>query len=49
VTTREPAVPLRRNRDFMLLQIGQLLSSAGTSSTSIAFPLLVLALTHSPA
>jgi len=49
VTTREPAVPLRRNRDFMLLQIGQLLSSAGTSSTSIAFPLLVLAVTHSPA
>ena len=43
------AVPLRRNRDFMLLQIGQLLSSAGTSSSSIAFPLLVLAITHSPA
>jgi MFS family permease len=33
----------------MLLQVGQLLSSAGTSSTSIAFPLLVLAVTHSPA
>src|SRR3989442_13415708 len=33
----------------MLLQIGQLLSSAGTSSTSIAFRLLVLAVTHSPA
>jgi MFS family permease len=33
----------------MLLQIGQLLSSAGSSSTSIAFPLLVLAVTHSPA
>jgi MFS family permease len=33
----------------MLLQIGQLLSNAGTSSTSIAFPLLVLAVTHSPA
>src|SRR6266567_22777 len=33
----------------MLLQIGQLLSSAGTSSSSIAFPLLVLAVTHSPA
>ena len=43
------AVPLRRNRDFVLLQIGQLLSSAGTSSSSIAFPLLVLAVTHSPA
>jgi hypothetical protein len=45
---RVTAVPLRRNRDFMLLQIGQLLSSAGTQSTSIAFPLLVLAITHSP-
>jgi MFS family permease len=33
----------------MLLQLGQLLSSAGTSTTSIAFPLLVLATTHSPA
>jgi hypothetical protein len=33
----------------MLLQIGQLLSSAGTQSTSIAYPLLVLAVTHSPA
>jgi hypothetical protein len=43
------AVPLRRNRDFMLLQAGQLLSSAGTQTTSIAYPLLVLAITHSPA
>src|SRR2546423_3431826 len=33
----------------MLLQAGQLLSSAGTQSTSIAYPLLVLAITHSPA
>jgi MFS family permease len=33
----------------MLLQTGQLLSSFGTSSSSIAFPLLVLAVTHSPA
>jgi transmembrane secretion effector len=43
------AVPLRRNRDFILLQTGQLLSNAGTSTTSIAYPLLVLAVTHSPA
>jgi hypothetical protein len=41
--------PLRRNRDIVLLQVGQLLSTAGTSSTVIAYPLLVLALTHSPA
>jgi MFS family permease len=42
-------VPLHRNRDFVLLQIGQLLSNAGTQSTTIAYPLLVLAITHSPA
>lgn len=44
-----PAVALRRNRDFVLLQLGQLLSDAGGGSTTIAYPLLVLALTHSPA
>ncbi len=33
----------------MLLETGRLLSSAGTASTGIAYPLLVLALTHSPA
>ncbi len=43
------AAPLRRNRDFILLQAGQLLSTAGTQSTTIAYPLLVLALSHSPA
>ena len=43
------AVPLRRNRDFMFLQAGQLLSSAGTQSSSVAYPLLVLAVTHSSA
>jgi MFS family permease len=42
-------VPLRRNRDFVLLEAGRLLSSAGTQLTTIAYPLLVLALTHSPA
>jgi transmembrane secretion effector len=41
------SVPLRRNREFVLLQTGQLLSNVGTASTSIAYPLLVLALTHS--
>ena len=43
------AVPLRRNRDFILLQAGQTLSTSGGQSTAIAYPLLVLALTHSPA
>ncbi|HEY5057394.1 MAG TPA: MFS transporter [Gaiellaceae bacterium] len=42
-------VPLRRNRDFVLLETGRLLSTAGTQSTTIAYPLLVLAVTHSPA
>ena len=41
------AVPLRRNRDFVLLQTGQLLSNLGTQLTVIAYPLLVLALTGS--
>jgi len=40
---------LRRNRDFVLYQLGQLLSSVGSSFSSVAYPLLVLALTHSPA
>ncbi|MGZ4290389.1 MAG: MFS transporter [Gaiellaceae bacterium] len=42
-------VPLRRNRDFVLLQTGQTLSTIGPESTAIAYPLLVLAVTHSPA
>ena len=42
-------VPLRRNRDFVLLQVGQGLSVLGSTSTFVAYPLLVLALTHSPA
>jgi MFS family permease len=33
----------------MALQIGQMLSNVGTQTTSIAYPLLVLAITHSPA
>jgi MFS family permease len=42
-------VPLRRNRDFVLLQLGQGLSTLGSTSTYVAYPLLVLALSHSPA
>jgi len=41
--------PLHRNRDFVLLQAGQLLSSVGTGATAIVYPLLVLAVTGSPA
>ena len=43
------SVPLRRNRDFMLLQAAALLSSGGSQVTAVAYPLLVLALTGSPA
>src|SRR5579863_9658279 len=42
-------LPLRRNRDFMLLWSSQVVSTVGARVTSIAFPLLVLAITHSPA
>ncbi len=43
------STPLSRNRDFVLLQAGQALSTVGSSMTQIAYPLLVLATTHSPA
>lgn len=41
--------PLWRNRDFMLLQSGQLLSTLGSGLSGIAYPLLALALTGSAA
>ena len=46
--TSEP-VPLHRNRDFMILWSSQVASTVGTRVTSVAFPLLVLAVTGSPA
>ncbi|TMK28438.1 MAG: MFS transporter [Actinobacteria bacterium] len=42
-------LPLRRNRDFVLLQTGQALSTVGSEASGVAYTLLVLALTHSPA
>lgn len=41
------AVPLRRNSGFRMLWIGQLLSDTGTQIGMLAYPLLILALTHS--
>jgi MFS family permease len=41
--------PLRRNRDYVLLQAGQLLSTFGSNMSSLAYPLLALAVTHSAA
>jgi MFS family permease len=42
-------VPLWRNRDYMLLWSGQMISAVGTRVSMLAFPLFVLAITHSPA
>lgn len=42
-------VPLRRNRDFVLYQAGQLLSQFGSNFSRIAYPLLTLAVTGSAA
>ncbi len=43
------ARPLWRNFDFLLLWSGQTVSTLGTNISALALPLLVLALTHSPA
>lgn len=43
------SVPLSRNRDYCLLWGSQVASEVGFNASTIAFPLLVLALTSSPA
>ena len=45
----EVLVPLRRNRDYMLVWAGQAVSELGSQISTVAYVLLVLALTHSPA
>lgn len=44
-----PRAALWRNRDYLLLWSGQAVSVVGSATQDIALPLLVLALTHSPA
>jgi predicted MFS family arabinose efflux permease len=41
--------PLWRNRNYLLLWSGQAISSVGNSASQLALPLLILAITHSPA
>src|SRR5579884_611501 len=42
-------LPLWRNRDYLLLWSGQAVSSVGGEASQLALPLLILALTRSPA
>ncbi|MFJ1551780.1 MFS transporter [Streptomyces sp. NPDC088246] len=46
---RSDPVPLRRNRGFQLLWTGSAFSTLGLETADMAFPLLVLAVTRSPA
>ncbi len=46
--TFEKTVSLWRSRDYLLLWSGQLISTAGSGISQIAFPLLILAITGSP-
>jgi MFS family permease len=41
--------PLLHNRDYMLLWTGEILSELGSQTSAVAYPLLILSLTGSPA
>lgn len=51
LTTEEEFTPrsIWRNRDYLILWSGQIVSAVGTQVSQLAFPLLILAVTHSPA
>src|SRR5690349_16454996 len=44
--SNEKLPPLWRNRDYMLLWSGQVVSALGSNISGIVFPLLILALTN---
>src|ERR1051326_9276537 len=46
-TSRQRSASLWQNRNYLLLWSGQLVSATGTQVAQLAFPLLVLLLTHS--
>jgi MFS family permease len=48
-TTRQHRMSLWHNHHYLLLWSGQLVSATGTQVAQLAFPLLVLLLTHSAA
>lgn len=48
-TEARAAASVWRSRDFRLIWGGQTVSDLGSAMTSLAYPLLMLALTHSPA
>jgi hypothetical protein len=43
------AIALWRNRDYLLLWMGQAISSLGTGISQVAFPILIFVLTNDPA
>jgi predicted MFS family arabinose efflux permease len=49
LTSSDQPKSLWRNRDYLLLWSGQALSDIGGAVSELAFPLLVLTVTHSPA
>jgi predicted MFS family arabinose efflux permease len=45
---KETGAPLWRNADYMLLWSGQVVSTVGSTASTVIYPLLILALTGSP-